>query len=85
MATTLLGERSTDSDILSLNKCNLKNSDEEIILGIAIDRKLKFNKHIKNICKKGITKPCTHLHPALSTSTQLILASPSSRQHPQRY
>ena len=23
----------------------------------------------------GITKPCTHLHPALSTSTQLISAS----------
>ena len=47
----------------------------------------------------GITKPCTHLHPALSTSTQLILTStllhppppslfqspPSSLQYPQQY
>ena len=48
---------------------------------------------------KGITKPCTHFHPALSTTTQLISTSiqlhppppssfqppPSSLQHPQRY
>ena len=47
----------------------------------------------------GITKPCTHLHPAPSNSTQLISTStqlhppplssfkppPSSLQHPQRY
>ena len=47
----------------------------------------------------GITKPCTHLHPAPSTSTQLISTStqfhppppssfqppPSSLQHPQQY
>ena len=47
----------------------------------------------------GITKPCTHLHPALSTSTQLISTStqpdppppssfqppPSSLQHPEQY
>ena len=40
----------------------------------------------------GITKPCTHLHQAPSTSTQLhppspslFQAPPSSLQHPQRY
>ena len=47
----------------------------------------------------GITKPCTHLHPAPSSSTQLISTSaqlhppppssfqppPSSLQHPQQY
>ena len=40
----------------------------------------------------GITKPCTHLHPAPSTSTQLISTStqlhpppPSSLQQPQQY
>ena len=40
----------------------------------------------------GITKPCTHLHPAPFTSTQLISTStkfhlppPSSLQHPQQY
>ena len=32
---------------------NLKNSDYEII-GITIDRKLTFNKHIKNLCRKQV-------------------------------
>ena len=32
-----------------------------------------------------ITKPCTHLHPAPSTSTQLHPPLPSSLQHPQQY
>ena len=47
---------------------------------------------IWSISKLGITKPCTHLHPAPSTSTQLISTStqlhsppPSSLQHPQQY
>ena len=49
--------------------------------------------------KRGITKPCTHLHPAPSSSTQLILTStqlhppppssfqppPSSLQQPRQY
>ena len=42
--------------------------------------------------EKDITKPCTHLHPVPSTSTQLILTStqlhppqPGSLQHPQQY
>ena len=43
-----MGKNSYDSDTLSLNEFNLKNSDHEIILGITIDRKLTFNKHIKN-------------------------------------
>ena len=32
---------------------NLKNSDYEIIIEITIDRKLTFNKHIKNLCRKA--------------------------------
>ena len=32
----------------------------------------------------GIAKPCTHLHPAPSTSTHLHPAPSSSLQHPQR-
>ena len=43
-----MGKNNYDSDTLSLNEFNLKNSDHEIILGITIDRKLTFNKHIKN-------------------------------------
>ena len=48
-----MGKNSYDNDTLSLNEFNLKNSDHEIILGIRIDRKLTFNKHIKNLCKKA--------------------------------
>ena len=48
-----MGKISYDNDTLSLNEFNLKNSDHEIILGITIDRKLTFNKHIKNLCKKA--------------------------------
>ena len=47
-----MGKNSDDNDTLSLNELNLKSSDYEIILGIIIDRKLTFNKHIKNLCKK---------------------------------
>ena len=48
-----MGKNSYDNDNLSLSEFNLKNSDHEIILGITIDRKLTFNKHIKNLCKKA--------------------------------
>ena len=48
-----MGKNSYDNDTLSLNEFNLKNSDHEIILGITIDRKLTFNKRIKNLCKKA--------------------------------
>ena len=48
-----MGKNSYDNDALSLNEFNLQNSNHEIILGITIDRKLKFNKHIKNLYKKA--------------------------------
>ena len=44
-----------------MNEFNLENSDYEIILGITIDRKLTFNKHIKNLCKKAGQKLCALL------------------------
>ena len=47
-----------DNDTLSLSEFNLKKSDYEIILRITIDRKLIFNKHIKNLCKKAGQKLC---------------------------
>ena len=34
-----MGKNSDDSDTLSVNEVNLKNSDYEIILGITIDQK----------------------------------------------
>ena len=56
-----MGKNSYDNDTLSLNEFNLKNSDHEIILGITIDRKLTFNKYIKNLCKKAGQKLSTLL------------------------
>ena len=34
----------------------MKNISEEKILGIAIDNKLKFKSHVKNLCKKASQK-----------------------------
>ena len=56
-----MGKKSDDIDTLSLNEFNLKISDYEVILGITIDRKLTFNKHIKNLCKKAGQKLCALL------------------------
>ena len=53
-----MSKSSDDNDTLSLSEFNLKKSDYEIILRITIDRKLIFNKHIKNLCKKAGQKLC---------------------------
>ena len=39
----------------------LKKSNYEIILGITTNRKLTFNKHFKNLCKKAGQKLCALL------------------------
>ena len=49
-----MGKNSDYNDTRSLNEFNLKKSDYEIILGITIDRKLKFNKHLKNFIKNQV-------------------------------
>ena len=56
-----MGKNNDNNDTPSLNEFNLKNSDYEIILGITINRKLIFNKHIKNLCKKAGEKLCALL------------------------
>ena len=38
------------------NNTEMKNSNEEKILGIIIDNKLKFKSHVKNLCKKASQK-----------------------------
>ena len=56
-----MGKNSEDNDTLSLNELNLNKSDYEIILGITIDRKLTFDKHIKSSCEKVCQKLCALL------------------------
>ena len=38
------------------NNAEMKNINEENILGIIIDNKLKFKSHVKNLCKKASQK-----------------------------
>ena len=54
-------KKSDSNDTLCLNEFNLKNSNYKIILGITINQKLTFNKHIKNLCKKAGQKLCALL------------------------
>ena len=37
----------------SLPACILENSDSQKLLGLTIDRKLNFNKHVTNLCDKA--------------------------------
>ena len=57
-----IGENSNDNDILSLNKFNLKSSDEEIIPGITVDWRLTLDTlSILNIYVKKLVKNREHL------------------------
>ena len=40
-------------DVFYYDKRTLKNSNEEEILGVTIDRKLTFHQHIKKMCRKA--------------------------------
>ena len=42
-----------DEDVFYYDNLNLKNSNEEEILGVTIDRKLTFHQHIKKMCRKA--------------------------------
>ena len=48
-----VGKDIDDTETLSFNDLSLKNSKEVEILGITLDRKMGFNTHIKNICRKA--------------------------------
>ena len=42
----------TENDMFEFDNLLLENSQEELVLGVTIDNKLKFDSHIKNICRK---------------------------------
>ena len=46
----------TENTEFSFNQKKLKCSEEETILGVIIDRKLTFDRHIQEICKKAAQK-----------------------------
>ena len=48
-----IGKDNCDEDVFYYDNLTLKNSNEEKILGVTIDRKLTFHQHIKKICCKA--------------------------------
>ena len=42
-----------DKDVFYYDNLTLKNSNEEEILGVIIDRELTFHQHIKEMCRKA--------------------------------
>ena len=45
-----------ENETYFFNNTEIKTNSEEKILGIAIDNKLKFKRHLKNLCKKSSQK-----------------------------
>ena len=48
-----IGKDTHDEDVFYYYNLTLKNSNEEEILGVTIDRKLTFHQHIKKMCRKA--------------------------------
>ena len=51
-----IGKDTRDKDVFYYDNLTLKNSNEEEILGVIIDRKLTFHQHIKKISRKASQK-----------------------------
>ena len=93
----LVGRRQVQLCLVPLSSNNLPDSMivPISILNVEIKWSIKVVQSyfsLRSCLDLGITKPCTHLHQAPSTSTQLISTStqlhpppPSSLQHPQQY
>ena len=48
-----IGKDTRDEDVFYYDNLTLKNSNEEEILGVTIDKKLTFHQHIKKMCRKA--------------------------------
>ena len=59
-----------DEDVFYYDNLTLKNSNEEVILGVTIDIKLTFHQHIKKMCRKDGQKlsALLRLSPYLDTN-----------------
>ena len=49
----ILGDKSHHRHILKINSIKVKASDDILLLGIKIDKKLTFKQHIENLCRKA--------------------------------
>ena len=48
-----IGKHTRDKDVFYYDNLALRNSNEEEILGVTIDRKLTFHQHIQKMCRKA--------------------------------
>ena len=46
----------SDSYVLNVDDMKISSSDEVILLGVAIDNKLRFKNHIDDVCRKASHK-----------------------------
>ena len=46
-------EQNTVNETFVFDNIEMKNSQEDKILGVIIDNKLRFQIHVKNLCKKA--------------------------------
>ena len=69
---------SQDLNTFKIGELHRSNSLSEKLLGITFDCKLKFNKHIEDICQKASQKLNTlaRLAPYMETSKKRILMNP---------
>ena len=49
-----LGDKSHDKHILKLNSIKVEASDDVLLLGITIDKKLTFKQHIENLLESAV-------------------------------
>ena len=52
----ILGDKSHHKHILKINSIKVEASDDILLLGITIDKKLTFKQHIENLCRKAQCK-----------------------------
>ena len=65
-----IGKDTRYEDVFYYDNLTLKNSNEEEILGVTIDRMLAFHQHIKTMCRKAVQKlsALLRLSPCLATN-----------------
>ena len=52
----ILRDKSHHKHILKINSIKVEASDDTLLLGITIDKKLTFKQHIENLCRKALYK-----------------------------
>ena len=50
--------KNKENDTFNFENISLKNSKQELILGLTIDNKLSFDNHVKKVCRKANQKTC---------------------------